>query len=88
MKRRYRAEQVGSLLRPHDLLESRRSYLDGRSSVDELRRIEDEAIADALGRQRDAGLDVLTDGEMRRAAWLTEMADAVDGFTADRVMLE
>jgi 5-methyltetrahydropteroyltriglutamate--homocysteine methyltransferase len=88
VKRRFHAEQVGSLLRPPQVLESRRAHMDGRVSIDELRRIEDLAIADALRRQRDAGLDVLTDGEMRRGAWLTEMADAVDGFTTDRVTLE
>lgn len=39
-------------------------------------------------RQRDIGLDILTDGEFRRASWLTDMADAVEGFVSDRVVLD
>jgi len=84
----YRADHVGSLLRPPELLEARAAFADGRLSEDQLRAAEDGAVADALRRQREIGLDVLSDGEMRRGSWLTDMAEAVEGFSEDRVMLE
>jgi 5-methyltetrahydropteroyltriglutamate--homocysteine methyltransferase len=83
-----RAEQVGSLLRPHDLLAARATFVDGRIDLAELRSAEDTAIREAVARQREIGLDVYADGEMRRASWLTGMADAVDGFVADSALLE
>ncbi len=85
----YRAEQVGSLLRPPEILQARTAYADGRISGENLRLAEDRAIEEALRRQRDLGLSILSDGEMRRGSWLTDMADAVEGFVdGDRVMLE
>jgi 5-methyltetrahydropteroyltriglutamate--homocysteine methyltransferase len=83
-----RAEQIGSLLRPHDLLAARALFVDGRIDLAGLRSAEDSAIRDAVARQREIGLDVYADGEMRRASWLTGMADAVDGFVADSALLE
>ena len=56
--------------------------------LEELRAEEGRAIRQALEKQRRLGLDVLTDGEMRRGSWLTDMADAVDGFVSERVALE
>ena len=83
-----RAEQVGSLLRPRDLLAARAAYAEGRLDIAVLRAKENESIRAAVARQRDIGIDVFADGEMRRYSWLTGMADAVDGFLADSVMLE
>jgi 5-methyltetrahydropteroyltriglutamate--homocysteine methyltransferase len=83
-----RAEQVGSLLRPPELLAARAAFADGRLDLPSLRAKEDEAIRAAVSRQREIGLDVLADGEMRRYSWLTGMADSVDGFIPDSVMLE
>ena len=83
-----RAEHVGSLLRPADLLETRAAHAEGKASEEQLREGEDRAIADAVRRQRDIGLDVLSDGEMRRGSWLTDMAEAVDGFVRQKVMLD
>ncbi len=80
----YRAEQVGSLLRPRALLEARSAKL----PMEELRAAEDRAIAAALEKQRAIGIDVVTDGEFRRGSWLTDMADAVDGFVRQRVILD
>ena len=80
----YRAEQVGSLLRPPELLKARTDQV----PRDELRAIEDRAIGDALTRQRSIGIDILTDGEMRRGSWLTDMADAVEGFVQEKVILD
>jgi 5-methyltetrahydropteroyltriglutamate--homocysteine methyltransferase len=84
----YRADQVGSLLRPPDLLEARAAHAAGRLGLDELRAREDRAILDALDRQRRVGIDVCTDGELRRGSWLTSMADAVEGFVPERVPLD
>ncbi len=89
MKPNYRADQVGSLLRPPELLEARQRFDEGRLEAAELKALEDRSIARALRKQQEIGLDVLSDGEMRRASWLTDMADAVNGFTArERVVLE
>jgi 5-methyltetrahydropteroyltriglutamate--homocysteine methyltransferase len=88
MTARFRAEQIGSLLRPPELLLARSDYADGKIALADLRRQEDEAILAALARQRTIGLDVLSDGEMRRGSWLTDMADAVDGFVPAKVTLE
>jgi 5-methyltetrahydropteroyltriglutamate--homocysteine methyltransferase len=84
----YRADHVGSLLRPPELLEARLRHASGRLDAEGLRALEDVAIAEALERQRQIGLDVLGDGEMRRSSWLTGLADAVEGFTDDRLSLE
>jgi 5-methyltetrahydropteroyltriglutamate--homocysteine methyltransferase len=84
----YRAEQVGSLLRPPELLGMQVAVGEGRATAEQLRAVEDRAIAEALRRQREIGLDILSDGEMRRGSWLTDMADAVEGFVPDSVALE
>jgi 5-methyltetrahydropteroyltriglutamate--homocysteine methyltransferase len=85
----YRAEQVGSLLRPPELLQARIAHSEGRASEDQLRAAEDRAIEAALRKQRELGLLIYSDGEMRRGSWLTDMAEAVDGFVSgDKVMLE
>ena len=83
----YRADQVGSLPRPAELLAARAAYEDGRLSADGLRAAEDRAILDALAMQREVGLDVFTDGELRRRSWLSDMAEAVEGFVGHRSVL-
>jgi 5-methyltetrahydropteroyltriglutamate--homocysteine methyltransferase len=80
-----RAEHVGSLLRPPELLQARAAFAAGSLSREELRAEEDRAILGALDLQRQAGLEVLTDGEYRRYSWLTNMQDAVAGFVPDHV---
>jgi 5-methyltetrahydropteroyltriglutamate--homocysteine methyltransferase len=85
---RFRAEQVGSLLRPPELLEARAAHAAGQISLDELRLREDQAILAALDKQKALGLGIYSDGEMRRGSWLTDMADAVDGFVPEKVTLE
>jgi 5-methyltetrahydropteroyltriglutamate--homocysteine methyltransferase len=65
----FRADHVGSLLRPPELLAAREAYEAGRIDADELRAAEDEAIRDAVKMQRDVGLQSATDGEFRRATW-------------------
>ena len=84
----FRAEQVGSLLRPPELVAVRVARAAGRVDLAELRAAEDDAIGQALRRQRDLGLDILTDGELRRGSWLAELGDAVEGFTDGHVLLD
>jgi 5-methyltetrahydropteroyltriglutamate--homocysteine methyltransferase len=88
MTNRFRAEQVGSLLRPPELLEARAAHAESRLTLDQLRQVEDRVILAALEKQRQIGIDVYTDGEMRRGSWLTDMADAVDGFVSQKIVLE
>jgi 5-methyltetrahydropteroyltriglutamate--homocysteine methyltransferase len=84
---RYRAENVGSFLRPQELLAARAGHAAGKLGQEELRAVEDRAVLGAVEGQRQAGIDIYTDGEMRRGSWLTDMADAVEGFVPDRVEL-
>lgn len=88
MSKAYRAEHVGSLLRPAEVLQARAAHAEGRLPLEELRAVEDRAILHVLEKQSRLGLDVVTDGEMRRGSWLTDMADAVEGFVSERVPLE
>jgi 5-methyltetrahydropteroyltriglutamate--homocysteine methyltransferase len=65
----FRADHVGSLLRPRSLLQAREEAAQGVISSDDLRAIEDDAIRDAVRMQEDIGLRSVTDGEFRRASW-------------------
>jgi len=84
----YRAQHIGSLLRPPYLLQARAAHEAGSLPLEMLRAEEDRAVLQALEKQRQIGLDVVTDGEMRRGSWLTDMAEAVDGFVSERLPLE
>jgi 5-methyltetrahydropteroyltriglutamate--homocysteine methyltransferase len=88
MPRRHRAENVGSFLRPPELLRRRSEYTAGKIGLPELRAAEDRAVLEVFQGQRDVGMELFTDGELRRGSWLTDMADAVEGFVPDKVMLE
>jgi 5-methyltetrahydropteroyltriglutamate--homocysteine methyltransferase len=65
----FRADHVGSLLRPPELLEAREAFEAGRIDAAQLRATEDKAIRDVVELQRAAGLQSVTDGEFRRATW-------------------
>jgi methionine synthase II (cobalamin-independent) len=65
----FRADHVGSLLRPPELLQAREDFQEGRIDGEELRGIEDEAIRDVVRKQEEVGLQSATDGEFRRASW-------------------
>ncbi len=65
----FRADHVGSLLRPPHLIEARTKHATGEISAGELRAVEDAAIRDVVRMQRDVGLLSATDGEFRRTAW-------------------
>jgi 5-methyltetrahydropteroyltriglutamate--homocysteine methyltransferase len=77
----FRADHVGSLLRPPALLAAREDFAAGRIDADELRGIEDEAIRDAVRLQQDAGLRSATDGEFRRASWHMDFIYQLGGVT-------
>src|SRR5439155_10399972 len=65
----YRADHIGSFLRPPDLLRLRAEYLAGRCSLEELRKLEDSSILRVLQMQRETGIDVVSDGEYRRSTF-------------------
>ena len=83
----FRADHIGSLLRPPQLLAARAQYAEGRISGEDLRRVEDQAILDILDVQRQIGINIYTDGEYRRHSWLTAMNDALDGFVPEHVLV-
>ena len=80
-----RTDNVGSILRPPDLLEARQARAEGRLTREQLTAVEDQAILGVLDLQRSIGMDVVTDGEYRRDSWLTGIQDAVDGFVENRI---
>ena len=75
-----RADVVGSLLRPPDLLKARNDFLSGVLSSEEFKAIEDGAVDRAVALQEEAGLEVVTDGEQRRLSFQSQMTKAVEGF--------
>jgi len=79
---KFRADQVGSLLRPPSLLEARERAEAKEISPEELREAESDAIAAAVRMQKEAGLDVFTDGEFRRSDFRAGIVDAFDGIGA------
>ena len=86
-KPEFKADQVGSLLRPTELLQARQAYKADMIGLEQLRSLEDEAIIDVLAMQKQVGIEVFSDGEMRRDAWMSDLADAVEGFIDDHNIL-
>jgi 5-methyltetrahydropteroyltriglutamate--homocysteine methyltransferase len=76
----YRSDVVGSLLRPDYLKEARNRHEAGELSDAAFKQIEDRAVAEAVELQDRAGIEVVTDGEMRRYAFYGHLVDAVDGY--------
>ncbi len=75
----YRADIVGSFLRPTALAEARRRFADGQIDADALRVAEDTAIAELVVQEADAGLKLATDGEFRRSWWHFDFFGLLDG---------
>jgi 5-methyltetrahydropteroyltriglutamate--homocysteine methyltransferase len=75
-----RADVVGSLLRPPELLEARERMESGELPVSEFKAAEDAAVDHVLALQEEAGMDVVTDGEVRRLSFQSQLTAAVDGF--------
>src|ERR671923_2462732 len=82
MSEAYRADHVGSLLRPAEVKEGRAAFRAGRLPLEQLRHIEDRAILAALERQRSIGVDIFTDGEFRRTGFQNDLLETVEGFVA------
>src|SRR5258708_28172343 len=76
----WRAEVVGSLLRPPDLVEARKRLDSGVMPPAEFKAVEDAAVRSAIELQQRAGIDVVTDGELRRYAFYGNLIDAFEGF--------
>jgi 5-methyltetrahydropteroyltriglutamate--homocysteine methyltransferase len=77
----FRADHVGSLLRPERLHAARADYKAGKIDLDELRGVEDQCILDVIELQRDAGLQSVTDGELRRTSWHMDFIYSLGGIT-------
>ena len=77
----FRADHVGSLLRPPRLLQARDEFAAGRLSADDLKGVEDEAISDVVAMQEEVGLQSATDGEFRRASWHMDFIYSLGGIT-------
>src|SRR5690348_5820565 len=77
----FRADHVGSLLRPAALLRARDAHKAGRLSDQELRQSEDEAIREVVRLQEEIGLKGVTDGEYRRASWHMDFLYQLGGVT-------
>jgi 5-methyltetrahydropteroyltriglutamate--homocysteine methyltransferase len=80
MPQPYRADHVGSLLRPPELVKAREDFTEQRISEDELRALEDAAVLKALDMQREAGIGIYSGGEYRRTGWSNVVRDAVEGL--------
>jgi 5-methyltetrahydropteroyltriglutamate--homocysteine methyltransferase len=78
----FRADHVGSLLRPKHLLDARSKFDSGQISATELRRIEDDAIRHVVRRQEEVGLKSVTDGEFRRRSWHMDFICRIGGVVS------
>jgi len=75
----FRADHVGSLLRPKEVLEARDKHAKGKMTAAELRKVEDKNIKDAVAIQESAGLKGITDGEYRRGMWHIDFLQEIEG---------
>ena len=81
LKPPFRADQVGSLLRPAALAAARAQFKQGALSADALRRVEDDSIRSIVEKQQSVGLRSITDGELRRDYWHIDFLRQLDGVT-------
>ena len=84
----FRADHVGSLLRPVELTSAHRSWIEGKISNDFFAEIIDRAIREVVGIQEEAGLESITDGEFRRASYWSHFVAAIDGMTVREALFE
>src|SRR5258708_3593148 len=76
----YKSEVVGSLRRPAYLADARKQFEWGQIKAEDFKATEDQAVNEAIALQETAGIDVITDGEMRRYAFFGHLIEALDGF--------
>src|SRR5690606_30475002 len=79
----YRADHVGSFLRPQRLLEARERRARGEISTEELRAVEDDAIREVVRRQEEVGLRGITDGEFRRTFFHVDFLEQLEGVSVE-----
>jgi 5-methyltetrahydropteroyltriglutamate--homocysteine methyltransferase len=77
----FRADHIGSLLRPKDLTQAYRARSEGKMSLAEFRKAQDSAVREAVAFQEQLGLKVVTDGEFRRASYWSHWIDAIEGLS-------
>jgi 5-methyltetrahydropteroyltriglutamate--homocysteine methyltransferase len=83
----FRADNIGSLLRPPELIEARGAYREKRISSTQLHEIEDRSIRTALELQKSAGVDVFTDGEYRRGNFMADFTNTLDGMVPSETIM-
>jgi 5-methyltetrahydropteroyltriglutamate--homocysteine methyltransferase len=81
----FRADHVGSLIRPKELREARQAHLEGRLAATDLHAIEDRLIREAVVMQERIGLQAITDGEFRRTSFREVLFESIEGFSKERV---
>jgi len=88
MGAKFRADNIGSLLRPAELLEARAALREGRMTAEQVRAIEDHSILKALEMQKAAGVQVFTDGEYRRDIFTADITKAMDGLVPGKPVVK
>ncbi|HEY2918730.1 MAG TPA: cobalamin-independent methionine synthase II family protein [Candidatus Binatia bacterium] len=88
MATRFRADNIGSLLRPAELLEARAALREGRMDEKQVRQIEDRSILKALEMQKAAGVQIFTDGEYRRDIFTADITKAMDGLVPGKPVVK
>ncbi|HXQ53244.1 MAG TPA: 5-methyltetrahydropteroyltriglutamate--homocysteine S-methyltransferase [Stellaceae bacterium] len=81
----FRADHVGSLIRPRALIDAHTKFNQGKLAREALKALEDAAIRDAVAMQERVGLDAITDGELRRNNWRDGFFESVAGFSESKV---
>src|SRR5689334_22587946 len=81
----YRADHVGSFLRPQEVLDAHDKFRAGQMSESDVREIENKAISQVLDLQKQAGIEIFTDGEYRRSGWAGEFPASVEGYVTGEV---
>jgi 5-methyltetrahydropteroyltriglutamate--homocysteine methyltransferase len=79
----FRAEHIGSLIRPKRLREARDAWAQGKLELDRLQDIEDKCIRDAVAMQERIGMPTISDGEFRRGSWMEAFRRSVDGYSKE-----
>jgi len=88
MTKVFRADNIGSLLRPLELLEARSAHREGRIDASRLREVEDRSILTALEMQQAAGVQIFTDGEYRRDIFTADITKAIDGLVPGKPVVK
>jgi 5-methyltetrahydropteroyltriglutamate--homocysteine methyltransferase len=88
MAAKFSADNIGSLLRPAELLEARAALREGRMNDKQVREIEDRSILTALEMQKAAGVQIFTDGEYRRDIFTADITKAMDGLVPGKPVVK